>query len=627
MNKKWVELFEKVIGRKPTPEEFIAGRDSGFDFKAIKSIAGVAIDQVASEVPGLGEQEVVEAVVNPLQQAWEERFFALYGRAPLPEEIESARSQNFEIVEGPAPTIHLDETNQTTQVFAPVESPSEAPESLSQPVEALAPAEAPEQEEAGKKGKKKKEKKDEIVKKEKKGKKKKVFLFSILALLVLALSGLGYYFSTTTGPQVTVDKLVTAIEQKDYREVASILSSDKDKWTKEEAQGLLDYMTAQKIDVIYELDHIAQSSKTGIVKDKKQNLLIGIEKADKKFGIFQEYRIATYPLEVTATTNLDDAKLKTNEKDTTVLKKNQTTKLGKVHFAPRDMQLDGKTEVGKISSEVKLDPAQASKNKLDLTFNSEKRLLEIEFPEEVSNPTDIKVAVNGKEVGTSTLFEVDVVAHQEIEVHAVFSLNNESYTTEKAKVTIGETPDDDEVITLKLSKDVAKRLKDAETARKAKEEEAKKAEEKKTAITSFLQDYRTEIFSSVSSRSNTYSKYYDTSSDAYKEMVEWTTGGGVKKAEIDYYTPGVFNVLSVTIPQEGWVSKAVKDGGKVIGYLQYMYCYVLAQDGDDGYINARFSFQRYKDVGKDYGSVNGRWPRWDRTDVLTRSVYDELKNY
>lgn len=546
MNKKWVELFEKVIGRKPTPEEFIAGRDSGFDFKAIKSIAGVATDQVASEVPGLGEQEAVEAVVNPLQQAWKDRFVTLYGRAPLPEEIESARSQNFEIVEGPAPTIHLDETNQTTQVFAPVESPSEAPESLSQPVAALAPAEVPEQEETGKKGKKKKEKKDKIVKKEKKGKKKKVFLFSILALLVLALSGLGYYFSTTTGPQVTVDKLVTAIEQKDYREVASILSSDKDKWTKEEAQGLLDYMTAQKIDVIYELDHIAQSSKTGIVKDKKQNLLIGIEKADKKFGIFQEYRIATYPLEVTATTNLDDAKLKTSEKDSTVLKKNQTTKLGKVHFAPRDMQLDGKTEVGKISSEVKLDPAQASKNKLDLTFNSEKRLLEIEFPEEVSNPTDIKVAVNGKEVGTSTLFEVDVVAHQEIEVHAVFSLNNESYTTEKTKVTIGETPDDDEVITLKLSKDVAKRLKDAETARKAKEEEAKKAEEKKTAITSFLQDYRTEIFSSVSSRSNTYSKYYDTSSDAYKEMVEWTTGGGVKKAEIDYYTPGVFNVLSVT---------------------------------------------------------------------------------
>ena len=535
MQKKWVELFEKVIGRKPTAEEFIAGRETGFDFKAIKSIAGVAIDPVPTEPIGQGDQEKVEAVVNPLQLAWEERFIALYGRSPLPEEIESARSQNFEIVEAPAPTTDLEETNQTTQVFAPVESPSEASESLSLPVEDIAPAGAPELEEPVKK-----------VKKEKKGKKKKVFLFSLLALLVLILSGLGFYFSSTTGPQVTVDKLVTAIEQKDYREVASILSSDKDKWTKEEAQSLLDYMTSQKIDVIYELDHIAQSSKTGSVKDKKQNLLIGIEKADKKFGIFQEYRIVTYPVEVTATTNLEDATLKMSEKTSTSLKKNQTTKLGQVHFASREMQLDGKTEVGKISSEVKLDPAQASKNKLNLTFNSEKRLLEIEFPEEVSNPTDIKVAVNGKEVGTSTLFEVDVVAHQEIEIHAVFSVNGESYTTDKAKVTIGETPDDDEVITLKLSKDVAKRLKDAETARKAKEEEAKKAEEKKTSITSFLQDYRTEVFSSVSSRSNTYSKYYDTSSDAYKEMVEWTTGGGVKKAEIDYYTPGVFNVLSVT---------------------------------------------------------------------------------
>ena len=540
MQKKWVELFEKVIGRKPTAEEFIAGRETGFDFKAIKSIAGVAIDQVPTEPTGLGNQEPVEEVVNPLQLVWEERFIALYGRSPLPEEIESARSQNFEIVEGPAPTIDLEETHQTTQVFVPVESPLGVPESLSQPDEAIAPAEVPEQEEAVKKSKKKKEKQV------KKGKKKKVFFFSILALLVLTLSGLGFYFSSTTGPQVTVDKLVTAIEHKDYREVASILSSDKDKWTKEEAQSLLDYMTSQKIDVIYELDHIAQSSKTGIIKDKKQNLLIGIEKANKKFGIFQEYRITTYPIEVTATTNLDDAKLKTSEKESTVLKKNQTTKLGKVHFASRDMQLDGKTEVGKISSGVKLDPAQASKNKLDLTFNSEKRLLEVEFPEEVSNPTDIKVAVNGKEVGTSTLFEVDVVAHQEIEVHAVFNLNGESYTTEKAKVTIGETSDDDEVITLKLSKDVIKRLKDAETARKAKEEEAKKAEEKKTSVTSFLQDYRTDVFSSVSSRSNNYSKYYDTSSDAYKEMVEWTTGGGVKKAEIDYYTPGVFNVLSVT---------------------------------------------------------------------------------
>ena len=53
------------------------------------------------------------------------------------------------------------------------------------------------------------------------------------------------------------------------------------------------------------------------------------------------------------------------------------------------------------------------------------------------------------------------------------------------------------------------------------------------------------------------------------------------------------NIVSVTIPQEGWVSESVKDGSKVIGYLQYMYCYVLAKDGDDGYIKCPdFSFSK-----------------------------------
>ncbi|MFQ6810498.1 MAG: hypothetical protein ACLRSL_05390 [Streptococcus sp.] len=226
----------------------------------------MAIDQVPKEPTGLGNQEPVEEVVNPLQQAWEEHFVALYGRAPLPEEIESARSQNFEIVEAPAPTIHLDETNQTTQVLAPVTSSSEAPEILPQPVETIVTANALEQEDSVKKGKKK-DKKKKV--KKRKGQEKKVFFFSIWLcwswLVWTRLLLLDNY-----GPQVTVDKLVTAIEQG-LPEVASILSSDKDKWTKEEAQSLLDYMTAQKIDVIYELDHIAQSSKIGISKTKTES--------------------------------------------------------------------------------------------------------------------------------------------------------------------------------------------------------------------------------------------------------------------------------------------------------------------------------------------------------------------
>ena len=47
MQKKWVELFEKVIGRKPSPEEFMAGKACGFDLKQIQSIAGNAPEEVA----------------------------------------------------------------------------------------------------------------------------------------------------------------------------------------------------------------------------------------------------------------------------------------------------------------------------------------------------------------------------------------------------------------------------------------------------------------------------------------------------------------------------------------------------------------------------------------------------
>ena len=58
----------------------------------------------------------------------------------------------------------------------------------------------------------------------------------------------------------------------------------------------------------------------------------------------------------------------------------------------------------------------------------------------------------------------------------------------------------------------------------------------------FLKEYRDTVFSSVSNRNNTYSKYYDTQSQAYKDMVEFTTGDGVRKAKIDYYTPGALDI-------------------------------------------------------------------------------------
>ena len=60
MQKKWVELFEKVIGRKPSPEEFMAGKACGFDLKKIQSIAG--------NVPAEEVAPVEESVVEPVEE-------------------------------------------------------------------------------------------------------------------------------------------------------------------------------------------------------------------------------------------------------------------------------------------------------------------------------------------------------------------------------------------------------------------------------------------------------------------------------------------------------------------------------------------------------------------------------
>ena len=545
MQKKWVELFEKVIGRKPSPEEFMAGKACGFDLKQIQSIAGNTSIEGVAPVEEL-EVEPVEEVknVDPLlaaRQAWLQHFEETYGRKPSAEEFTAAKSQNFEFFVGPVPEAK----------FATPDSTEETQEHVAQePTQEFAPPLAAEQTqvypeanftEALPAQEKQKAPKKQNTKSGKKGSKKKIGIIAALILLVIALVATFFYFQSTTRVEVTADQFIKAVDTKDYREAADLLSTDSDKWTKDEAESFITSMEDQGIDIATELNKIIDDGGEGTYTDKSGNKIFGLEKADKKFGIFQEYRVASYPVQVKVKTNLDQAKLKVAANKTVTLKKDAVTDLGSFHYNTKEMELTAKTEVGNVTSKIHLNPKKATKNNLELQLNSEKRNLEVEFPDEVENPTDVKVVVNGKEVGTSTTFEVDSIPYQEIEVHAEFNMNGETYTTEKAKVTIEEGENDP--IELKLAKDTLKRIKSAQDAKKA---QAAKEEQNRTLAEEFLKEYRDAVFSSVSNRNNTYSKYYDTQSQAYKDMVEFTTGDGVRKAKIDYYTPGALDIQSVT---------------------------------------------------------------------------------
>ena len=542
MQKKWVELFEKVIGRKPSPAEFMAGKACGFDLKQIQSIAGNApVEEVAPV-----EQPVVEPLeemkrVDPLQaarQAWLQHFEETYGRKPSPDEFTAAKSQNFEFVEVATPQEEFVVTDdiEKTQEYVPQQQTQEYTAPLA--AEQTQVFAGPNVTEAGPAQKKQKAPK---TKGEKKLSKKKIGIISAIAVLVIALVAAFFYFQSTTRVEVTADKFIKAVDTKDYREAADLLSTDNDKWTKDEAESFITSMEDQGIDIGTELNKIIDNGGEGSYTDKSGNKIFGLEKADKKFGIFQEYRVASYPVQVKVKTNLDQAKLKVAANKTVTLKKDAVTDLGSFHYNAKEMELTAKTEVGNVTSKIHLNPKKATKNNLELQLNSEKRNLEVEFPDEVENPADVKVVVNGKEVGTSTTFEVDSIPYQEIEVHAVFNMNGETYTTEKAKVTIEEGGNDP--IELKLAKDTLKRIKSAQDAKKA---QAAKEEQNRTLAEEFLKEYRDAVFSSVSNRNNTYSKYYDTQSQAYKDMVEFTTGDGVRKAKIDYYTPGALDIQSVT---------------------------------------------------------------------------------
>ena len=84
------------------------------------------------------------------------------------------------------------------------------------------------------------------------------------------------------------------------------------------------------------------------------------------------------------------------------------------------------------------------------------------------------------------------------------------------------------------------------------------------------------------------------------------------------------DIVSVVIPQADWTDTAIRSNGKISKYLKVLYCYILAKDGDDGYINARFSFRQVKPIGGQRKQDEDYWPLWERTDVIVPAVYKQL---
>ncbi len=84
-------------------------------------------------------------------------------------------------------------------------------------------------------------------------------------------------------------------------------------------------------------------------------------------------------------------------------------------------------------------------------------------------------------------------------------------------------------------------------------------------------------------------------------------------------------IVSSVIPQKEWKTYTLTEGDNTVGYCQQLYCYVLAKDGDDGYINAEYLYEREKSVGGDYANREGFWPSQPQVDVIPAQDYEIIK--
>ena len=473
---KWVELFKQVVGRVPSPQEFVVGKESGFDFKQIRTIAGL---QVASE-----SQQMDSSSVSSLEGLV----------VPTPQKEPVTNGLNNQVFSG------------VTQLQA---NPIVAKTTWS------------------------------------KKKKKTVALATLGIALVVALAGGYYYMDQKTGSDVAALELLDKINKEDYSGLAANFSSDTDKWKQADAKNFLAYLDSQT-NIAAELEKMA-ADPNYIYSDDRGNQLIGMKKTGDFLGLFPTYQVVSYPFEVFAKTNMDSLVLNKEK-----LAKNKEVSLGSYPFISKEFHLTGKTEFGEVDTVLIPNMADAQNNQVYISLNTTEKTVKANLPKELSNITDKKLFINGKEVATALEKKAKFLENENLTVHVQFSYEGASYTTDKEEITVN--PDKDSlVVDLEISDEVAEKIKAASKAKAEKEAAAKKEKETEENIKSFMNGYIIAMRDSIRYRQNQFAQYYDTSSEAYQTMDNYVSNGGVAKNNIDYQTTLDYTVTNISKEGDDYV--------------------------------------------------------------------------
>lgn len=358
-----------------------------------------------------------------------------------------------------------------------------------------------------------------------------------LVFLVLAGAGLGIV-ATNSGPDKLIQELNQAVTSHNYDKVARLLSTDEELWSREDVRYYLEYLEDEKIDWTESLGNLASSSEEDkIYYDEAGNRLFGLEESGRTLGLFPEYRLAAYPIEVKLESNLSELSI-----DGRVIPKGEVVSLGFQKLGTKPHIMKAKTDAGELESEFRFPFKQARDNQLDMDLKTQSLTLQARIQSDIAGLEDTKLQVNGKSVGGGLSPKLTVVEGQELEVYATFNYSGNSYATEKKKIHV--QPKQTSVsVDLKLEQETSKKLAEqvrqkeedrkaaeAEAARQAElarqEAERQAAEERRNAayvsdVESALYRYRSAINAALNGNNSGLASIFTSPSNAtYLKLVE-----------------------------------------------------------------------------------------------------------
>ncbi|MCQ6277100.1 hypothetical protein JMM81_19685 [Bacillus sp. V3B] len=266
-------------------------------------------------------------------------------------------------------------------------------------------------------------------------KKNQVILISIAIVAALGFGG-HKFLESMYSPQKTVEKFEAVVEEQDVEKAKEVIafSDFPEEVEDKEIKNYLAFLKGNQAEVVaglkdsasaYEKDTLSVS----LVVDRNDNEMVKLVQADKKLGLYQEYKIEAVPFEVKVDSNLERVEI-----DFMGKKEKLKDRLTLTPVLPGTYELKGSFngEYAKLTETTELDFLNADGNTLDVFLEFEGQYVDI-----YSNEENSTLFVNGESTGMKVgdFIELGPLPMDgSIVLHAEYQAENGVIKTNEVKV-------------------------------------------------------------------------------------------------------------------------------------------------------------------------------------------------